>query len=227
MLIISKIDKKKWLWVNVPKTASTAVMRTFFPSMGINEQQHNSYEELINQYGVLDAFTTVRNPIQRFKSALNHTFNVCACGNCEFSNSLVDTIDVIYFLRDMLMLKNQRKDFFKAVYKNGESNYHINVSDSMVNRFSKYINCKNTNCLRVPAYVSQTFMLEGPQKNLRIFKYEKLEELSRFIDEELGYKLNNTIYRKYPNKLGVDFSDTTLLDLLHELYREDFENFNY
>jgi hypothetical protein len=27
--------------------------------------------------------------------------------------------------------------------------------------------------------------------------------------------------------LGVDFLDPTLLDLLHELYREDYDNFNY
>ena len=96
MKVQSKIDGKNWLWVNVPKTASTAVMRTFFPSMGINEQQHNSYEELIQAYGNLDAFTTVRHPVTRFKSALNHTCHLCMCGQCTFSEQYVSTLDVIY-----------------------------------------------------------------------------------------------------------------------------------
>jgi hypothetical protein len=83
------------------------------------------------------------------------------------------------------------------------------------------------NCLRIPAYVSQTFILNGPQENIRIFKYENLQELSGFIKNTLGYDMDNTLYRQYPDKLGVDFLDPTLLDLIHELYREDFDNFNY
>lgn len=227
MLVTSKIDKKKWLWVNVPKTASTAVMRTFFPSMEIHEQHHNTYEHLIETYGNYDAFTTVRNPITRFKSALNHSFNVCMCKKCVLGYEKPTTIDVIYFLSDMLKLKSERTDFFRAVYMNGESDYYTNVYFSFKNRFGKYIQTNTINCLRIPAYVSQTFILEGPQEKLRIFKYENLQELSGFIKNTLGYEMNNTIYRKYPNKLGVDFTDPTLLDLVHELYREDFTNFNY
>jgi hypothetical protein len=227
MLVTSKIDKKKWLWVNVPKTASTAVMRTFFPSMEINEQNHQTYNHLINMYGSFDAFTTVRNPITRFKSALNHTLNVCVCGECKITDRPIDKMDVIHFLSDMLKLKNERPDFFRAVYMNGESDYEMNVARSMAKRFSKNIVPNGILCLRIPAYVSQTFILEGPQEKLRIFKYENLQELSGFIKNTLGYDMNNTIYRKYPNKLGVDFLDPTLLDLVHELYREDFTNFNY
>lgn len=227
MLITSKIDKKQWLWVNVPKTASTAVMRTFFPSMQVNDQQHQTYNHLIEMYGALDAFTTIRHPITRFKSALNHTLNVCACGKCKIIDGPVDKLDVIRFLGDMLKLKGSRKDFFRAVYMNGLSNYEMNVANSMNERFSKYIIPNGIICLRVPAYVSQTFILEGPQEKLRIFRYENLQELSGFIKNTLGYDMDNTLYRKYPNKLGVDFYDPTLLDLVHELYREDFTNFNY
>jgi hypothetical protein len=227
MLITSKKDGKKWLWVNVPKTASTAVMRTFFPSMEINEQNHNTYKHLIQTHGEHDTFTTIRHPITRFRSALNHTLSVCACGKCKTTDRPVDKLDVIHFLSDMLKLKSQRKDFFKAVYMNGESDYELNVAQSMTKRFSKYIVPSGIICLRVPAYVSQTFILEGPQEKLRIFKYENLQELSGFIKNTLGYEMDNTLYRKYYNKLGVDFLDPTLLDLVHELYREDFTNFNY
>jgi len=227
MLITSKIDGKKWLWINVPKTASTAVMRTFFPSMEVNQQEHQTYKHLIQMHGSFDAFTTVRNPITRFKSALNHTLNVCVCGRCKISDSPVDKIDVIYFLSDMLKLKSQRSDFFRAVYMNGESDYQMNVAKIMEHRFRKYLVPSGVNCLRIPAYVSQTFILDGPQDKLHIFQYENLQELSGFIEHKLGYTFNNIIYRKYTDKLGVDFLDPTLLDLLHELYREDYDNFNY
>ena len=96
MLITSKNDGTKWLWVNVPKTASTAVMRTFFPFKEINEQEHQTYNHLIDIYGSFNAFTTVRNPITRFKSALNHTLNVCVCGKCTITNTPVDKIAVSY-----------------------------------------------------------------------------------------------------------------------------------
>jgi hypothetical protein len=227
MLITSKIDSKNWLWVNVPKTATTAVMRTFFPYMRINDQQHQTYKHLIQMYGMRDAFTTIRNPIMRFGSALNHTLNVCVCGRCKIMDRPVDKMDVIHFLSDMLKLKGQRKDFFRAVYMNGESDYELNVARSLSKRFNKYLIPNGILCLRIPAYVSQTFILDGPQEKLRIFKYENLQELSEFIKNTLGYDMDNTIYRKYPNKLGVDFMDPTLLDLIQELYREDFTNFNY
>lgn len=228
MLITSKIDKKNWLWVNVPKTASTAVMRTFFPSMQINQQQHNSYEELISSYGTRDAFTTVRHPIQRFRSGLNHIFSVCACGSCQVNlKTLPTTLDVIYFLQDMLILKNQKDDFFRAIYKNGESDYWLTIRDSIKHRFDKYLIKTTDNCLRIPFVVSQTFLLEGPKENLRIFKYENITELSKFIKTTLGYDMDTNVYRKYPNNLGVDFTDSTVLYLLRELYKEDFQNFNY
>jgi hypothetical protein len=228
MLITSKIDEKQWLWVNVPKTASTAVMRTFFPSMEINQQQHNSYEELIEMYGQLDAFTTVRHPIQRFRSGLNHIFSVCVCGKCQLNlQTLPTTMDVIYFVQDMLILKNQRHDFFRAIYKNGESDYWTTIRDSIKHRFGKYLITTTDNCLRVPFVVSQTFLLNGPNAKLRVFKYENLIELSQFIKNRLGYNMDNTLYRNYPNNLGVDFTDSTLLYLLRELYQEDFQNFNY
>ena len=76
----------------------------------------------------------------------------------------------------MLKLKGSRKDFFRAVYMNGLSNYEMNVANSMNERFNKYLIPNGIMCLRIPAYVSQTFILEGPQEKLRIFRYENLQE---------------------------------------------------
>jgi len=231
MLITSKIDNSKWLWINVPKTGSTAIMKTFFPKMKAIAQEHHCWEELISRYGLYQTFTVVRNPIKRFRSALNHTFSPidsCVCTGCvRISNGIPNTLQTIQFVSDLLLLKPTRKDFFRAMYKNGESNYEQVIRNCLINRFSNCLKPANQGCVRISPYVSQTYMLEGPQELLKVIKYENQQELSDFISHELGYTLVTKKYRDYPNGLGVDFSDPTLLDLLHELYREDFENFNY
>ena len=231
MLITSKIDEQKWLWINIPKTGSTSIMKTFFPKMKVIAQEHHCWEELIEKFGTHQTFTVVRNPIKRFRSALNHTFNqtdACVCTGCvRISGQIPSTIQTIGFVSDLLLLKNSRKDFFRAVYKNGESDFEDIVRQKLLERFSNCLIPGNRTCVRMSPYVSQTYMIEGPQEKLTIIKYETPEQLSEFITNKMGYILDNRRYREYPNNLGVDFSDPTLLDLLHELYREDFENFNY
>lgn len=231
MLITSKIDGNKWLWINVPKTGSTAIMKTFFPQMKAVSQEHHCWEELLNVYGNHNTFTVVRDPIKRFRSALNHTFSPidsCVCTGCvRISNQIPNTMQTIEFVADMLRLKHSKRDFFRAVYKNGESNYEQIIRDCLIKRFANCLLPADPRCIRISPYVSQTYMLEGPQELLTIIKYENRQELSNFISQKLGYTLITKKYRDYPNGLGVDFSDPTLLDLLHELYREDFKNFNY
>lgn len=231
MLITSKKDNKKWLWINVPKTGSTAIMKTFFPYMKTVAQEHHCWEELIKTYGLHETFTIVRDPIKRFKSALNHTFSpidACVCTACvRINGEIPNTLQTILFVGDLLRLKHSRKDFFRAVYKNGESDYEQTARNCLVNRFSNCLIPGDQRCVRMSPYVSQTYMLDGPQELLTVIKYENRQEISEFISEKLGYTLVTKKYRDYPNGLGVDFTDPTLLDLLHELYREDFENFNY
>jgi hypothetical protein len=231
MLITSKIDGEKWLWINVPKTGSTAIMKTFFPQMKAIAQEHHCWEELIDIFGPRQTFTVVRDPIKRFRSALNHTFSPidsCVCTACiRISGEIPTTIQTIQFVADMIRLKQTRKDFFRAIYKNGETNYEQTIRDFLLKRFSNCLIPGDPRCVRISPYVSQTYMLEGPQELLTVIKYENQEELSDFINQKLGYTLVTKKYRDYPNGLGVDFSDPTLLDLLHELYSEDFKNFNY
>jgi len=231
MLITSKVDGTQWLWINVPKTGSTAIMKTFFPQMKAVAQEHHCWEELITNYGERKTFTVVRNPIKRFRSALNHTFSPidsCVCTACvRVSHEIPNTIQTIQFVGDMLKLKQTRKDFFRAVYKNGESDYEQVVRNSLLKRFSNCIIPGDSRCIRISPYVSQTYMLDGPQELLTVIKYENRQDISDFISQKLGYTLDTRKYRDYPDGLGVDFSDPTLLDLLHELYRDDFENFNY
>lgn len=231
MLITSKIDAKEWLWVNIPKTGSTAIMKTFFPSMRTFAQEHHCWEELITKYGVRDTFSVVRDPIKRFRSALNHTFSPidsCVCTGCvRMYGDNPSTIQTIYFVKDMLELKQSKPDFFRAIYKNGESNYEDVVRECLLKRFSNCLSVADRRCVRMSPYVSQTYMLEGPIEKLHIIKYENRSELNNFITNKMGYELVTKEYRKYNNNLGVDFADTTLLYLLRELYKEDFQNFNY
>lgn len=228
MLVTSKIDKSNWLWVNVPKTASTATMKTFFPERRFNEQTHHTYKELISMYGELNAFATVRNPITRFRSGLNHLFSVCECGKCTFAlQTLPSTIDVILFLHDMLLLQKKYDNFFEIAYKNGENLIHLEIVKSIQHRFSQYIQIGTPYCVRWPFVMSQSFLLDGPQQKLYIFKYENYDNYASFIKNSLGYTLDNTIYRKYPNNLGVDFEDATLLSLIRTLYASDFQKYTY
>ena len=194
-------------------------------------QEHHCWEELINVFGKQQTFAVVRDPVRRFRSALNHTFSPidsCVCTACvRVGGEIPTTIQTIQFVADMISLKHTRKDFFRAIYKNGETDYEQEVRKCLLNRFSNCLIPGDKRCVRISPYVSQTYMLEGPQELLTIIKYENRQEISNFITNKLGYQLDNKKYRDYPNGLGVDFSDPTLLDLLHELYREDFENFNY
>ena len=68
MLVESKINDKKWLWVNIQKTATTSTLKTFFPEKEYNQQSHQIYVDLVRMYGYHDTFTMVRNPIDRFLS---------------------------------------------------------------------------------------------------------------------------------------------------------------
>ena len=51
MLVESKINDKKWLWVNIQKTATTSTLKTFFPEKEYNQQSHQIYVDLVRMYG--------------------------------------------------------------------------------------------------------------------------------------------------------------------------------
>jgi hypothetical protein len=229
MLVKSLIDGNEWLWVNIPKTATTSTMKSFFPNRQFNNQSHNTYKDLIRSYGYRPAFSVVRNPIHRFMSGLNHIFSVCECGKCiVHTNEPPTTEDVIYFVRDMLNLKNTIPNFFEEVYKNGVNTLYTEVINSIQFNFQRSININTTaNCLRWTLILPQSHQLAGAN-NIQIFKYEDINTFFHFVKKELGYNITDTRYRSYSNKLmSVDVNNSTLIALLYELHKEDFINFNY
>lgn len=228
MLVKSKINGKEWLWVNIPKTASTTTMKTFFPEMEYYNQIHSPYIELEQQFGIHDVFTVVRNPVTRFMSGLNHIFSVCECNKCIVDLSEPPTTeDVILFLKDVLYLKQNTHNFFQTLYRNRVNTLYLDVVKSFQKRFYKKILIGDVDCVRWTLVMSQNFMLEGA-KNIKVFKYENIEEFFAFMNIELGYTVITERFRNYTNKLtNINSSNSTLQTLIYELHKKDFELYNY
>lgn len=230
MLVTSKLNNKTWLWVNIPKTATTSTMKAIFPDREYNLQHHSTYRDLIRQYqDKYSVFTMVRNPLDRFLSGLNHIFSVCECGNCKID--LTDppkTEEVISFLADMLKLKSQHENFFDTVYKNNTNSLYLDVVRSLQRNFQRNIIIENTKyCVRWSFIIPQSYILDGLIYG-RIFRFEEINNFTNFVQRELGYIMPQIKYREYSNKIiNVDKSNTTLKQLLYEFHQDDFINYNY
>jgi hypothetical protein len=228
MRITSKIDGTDWLWVNIPKTASSVLYNAFEPTKPIASQTHHSYGELRNIHGSLPTFTVVRNPVDRFRSGLNHLFSVCVCGGCIVNKySPPHTINLIYFLKDLITFGFEDKSFYERVYHNNQNLLYKKILDSIQKNFRQSIVIGNEECVRWPFAVSQSFLLGDIPNHTKIFKYENIKECFSFVEEELGYKVSNSRLRDYPNNLSIDFSDSTVVSLIKQLYMMDYTLLNY
>ena len=228
MLVESKINGKKWLWVNIPKTATTSTLKTFFPEKEYNQQSHQIYVDLVRMYGYHDTFTMVRNPIDRFLSGINHLFSVCECKQCIIDVTRPTTTEeVILFLSDMLRLKQKTPNFFETVYRNSQNSLHLEVVNSIQKRFSRNITVGDVQCIRWPVIIPQHYILHNAT-NIKIFKYEQIEQFFHFVETELGYSVVQEKFRNYTNKLSnVDVTNSTLRTLIYELHKEDFKLYGY
>ena len=231
MLIKSLRDNKEWLWINIPKTATTVLLKTFFPNRKYNEQQHRTYRDCVREYGVHDySFTVVRHPVTRFMSALNHIFSVCECGKCKFDLTIPPTMEeVILFVEGFIEQYHKYDNYFSLLYANNTNKLHLEFIKLIQMTFVRNIEIYNIDyCVRWAAFMPQTFMLDGA-RNTRIYQYEHLDECFVFIRDELGYEVQPNIrYRNYTNKLiNVNVDDIKFRCLLYELYHTDFNTFGY
>lgn len=230
MLIKSKINGRRWLWINIPKTATTTTLKAIFPERDYRDQSHHTFkslkEEYKNKYD--DVFTMVRHPLDRFMSGLNHIFSVCECGQCKFDlKEPPTTEEVIAFLRDMLLLKTEHENFFDTVYNNKENDLYAEVINSIQKNFKRNITINNNTCVRWPLIIPQSYILDGLD-NAKIFRYENINTFFNFVTYKLGYTIPTEKYRNYSNKLiNVDTSNTTLRQFLYEFHKNDFVNYNY
>ena len=53
MLVESKIDKSQWIWINIPKTASTLIRNSIFKYEDENDRQdHFTFIENVQLHGI-------------------------------------------------------------------------------------------------------------------------------------------------------------------------------
>jgi len=232
MLIESKIDKSQWIWINIPKTASTFIRNCLYGNKNILDgQTHLTYLENVHLYGQQNAFTVVRDPLTRFKSGLNHIFSECNCGKCTiFYDRPPTTIEVVSFLNDLVKLNNKHKNFHYSSYQTGSSKLWLEILKSMqINFIKSRIIMNPVNCVMWAFILPQFLYLDKIQSRDYIFKYETLNDCAEFIRNRLGYTVDTSVkHRQYSYKLSnVDFTDKELLDLLKNYYKEDYTELNY
>ncbi len=232
MLVTSVIDNSTWIWINIPKTASTFVRNSIFGNEDtMDGQVHLTYRENVDMYGIHRAFTVVRDPMTRFKSGLNHMFSECACQKCTiFYDRPPNTSEVVAFLRDLVKLNNTYENFHYLSYHTGISNLWLEILKSMQKNFirSRILDTPDK-CVMWGFILPQFLYLDGLRSTDYIFKYEQLNDCAEFIKNRLGYDVDTSVrHRQYSNKLyNVDFTNQELQDLLHEYYEEDYKQLNY
>lgn len=232
MLVESQIDNSKWLWINIPKTASTLVRNSIFePDHPEDRQDHYTYIENVEMYGKYIGFTVVRDPVSRFISGLNHVFNHCYCGECEiFYDVPPTTDDVILFLQDITDLSKTITDYHNKSYYNATSDVWWEIVKSMQIRFIKNIIMRTPwDCTMWSFILPQFVYLDEMDNRDYIFKYENIQTCVNFIENKLGYKVDTSKRpRSFPYRLqNVDFQNPIIKTLLHEYYKEDYKQLNY
>lgn len=232
MLVESKIDKSKWLWINIPKTASTLVRNAIFNNANEMEGQvHFTYLENVEIHGKHTGFTVVRDPMTRFISGLNHVFSECTCGKCLlFYDRPPQTEEVIKFLNDIVTLSKHIHNFHYKTYYNGYDLLWMNIVKSLQKHCIKSkIIYDPVNCVMWSFILPQYLYLDGMEVRDYIFRYEDLSTCANFVKNTLGYQIDTEKkIRVYPYKLqNVDFSSTEIKKLIYEYYQEDYKQLNY
>jgi hypothetical protein len=246
MIVTSVIDFKKYFWVKVPRTATHSYEKIFFPEFTINNiipiHSHAPYFSLQdarceNKVQVDGGFTVVRNPYDRFVSALKYLkkkrnsdlskwddaetiLSVCEfCGEQtiitkEQFDSSVDT-DYIDFLENETI-------FYEFVYSYFDKNCILKPG-------CFWEDMLNTEAISVvpTMFKTQTFFAYHPQ--VKIFKYENLQEFNNWIESTLGISTSTLSTYNSTNDVELNINVTTnkFKDLVKYLFHDDFKLFDY
>jgi hypothetical protein len=232
MLVESKIDKSHWIWINIPKTASTLIRNSIFKYEDENDRQdHFTFIENVELHGKHTAFTVVRDPMTRFISGLNHVFSHCWCGKCiTFDDRPPTTNEVIQFLKEIVHLSKTIENFHYKTYYNGSNMLWMDILKSMQKNFIKSkIIMDPVDCVMWSFILPQYLYLDGMGFGDYIFKYEELDTCVNFIRNRLGYIIDiSRRPRSFEYKLhNVDFRNSQIRRLIYEYYEEDYKQLNY
>ena len=137
MLLTSKFNDTKWIWIKIPKTGTRSYSKLFFPDEvdkisyenGTHLHRHFAFTYLYDHHQKqYPGFTVVRHPVSRFISALKHLANVnseCTEDSCINHPGNIPWNDI-----------NVMVEFF---YENFERNCIPKNNKTNKTRFSYYV----------------------------------------------------------------------------------------
>ena len=251
MVIISKITGKKYQWIRVPRTATMAYSNLFLdglhPSASIHHT-HNRYNEFSTCKGCvdkvdvnLDAFTMVRNPLNRFISSIyfmasrrerysqgEDTFKK-NYKYCEICNNL----ELIEIGKSQDSSPNNFFEFYKneeTFYQFFYDNFDKNCQPKSGNDLYSLFNTNNISMIGSFLY-TQIHWVYHPK--VKIFKYEEIGKFNNWVEENLGYdtsklnRINASQTKELSDVINIDFTTDKFKELVKYLFYDDFLYFNY
>lgn len=216
MILNSKINDKKYLWVKVPRTASTFYTLNFFPDLYVGNSEnysltrdhlHEPYKNMVSKYGSHPGITIVRNPHDRFVSSLRYMKQKSIEHNhIAYSMSIpTDSIEVLCNFLE----KNFNRDCITT------------------NSLEQIFNKQDISFTR-SFFITQTEFAYHPKVN--IFKYENLSEFDEWLNKELGISIQNDRPKNYTKKdilSHLNFEDEQFVRIIENMFYTDYKVFNY
>jgi hypothetical protein len=251
MIVQSKTTGKKYQWVRIPRTATMSYLELFLSIMKKNISifhSHTKYNEfstcetcITDKKMNLDAFTMIRNPVDRFISSIYfmasrremyfQLSNITQEINkyCEFCGKL-QPISV------ELSIKESPNNFFEF-YKNEETFYQFFYDNFNKNCELKYgldlYSIFNTADISVVSGFFKTQVYWAYHPKVKIFKYEEIDKFNNWIEKNLGYDTSQLIHTNISQKkelndiINIDFTSDKFKKLVKHLFYDDFRYFNY
>lgn len=212
MIIKSLCDETEYFWIKIPRTATHSFKLIFGKYNDLNEDKHYHYPyvDLCEKYDrKLTGITLVRHPLERFTSIIHYLAHRQEDSKSNIKQLWESTDSCINFLNSNFLRNCQPKA------------PHVLdlVIDLETDEFIK---------AHIAFFKTQTEYAYHP--NVKIFRYEKMEQFIEWIKTSLGYdvqkipKINRTHKREV---VKVDFTNPDLIKTVENLYYIDYKVFNY
>jgi hypothetical protein len=236
MVIKSKVNSEEYFYVKIPKTGTQSYTKLFFMEM------YPEYYEEYNNGNILhshDRFnsdyrgiTVVRNPYNRFISILKF-LNSKINNNISYVDKKImdpvsgtlmpDNLDdnfSRYDYTDIFKSEDFFYDFFYSSFgRNCEVENKTNVQLIFNTSGGNFINS---------FFTTQVEWAYHPK--IQIFKYEKIEEFNRWIENIMGYDISKLEFLNKSgnhNNINIDFNSKKFKELTTYLFYDDFRYFDY
>lgn len=196
------ITDKPVLFVHVPKTAGTSVLKVLteaqswkiMPKIPIDSNMNHSPLFVLERYNILNnffVFSIVRNPFTRAFSYYQH-----------FKRYHLSDISFEQFLDHVRRKKQAVFEFLD----------HVSIK-------------KNTNATPFIVYPQSFFLfdIKGKMSLDKLYRFEHIEE----FETDFNIKMPNLNVGNYSSDEYLNSYTSTTIDLVRHIYLEDFVNLNY